>query len=263
MKEALVGYHSLTSHRYFSSSDLSVSQYRQLFYCICWVVRSLLTENSESSISFPFSFSSPAILLPSIEMHEFRGDHANSTYSLSCCHLSTSPARMHFLHHNFWPTDDPERQLLFKTCAQQQQTVWWRQKKEGSRRVGVEWSGVESSQVLFSCSAHVLCMGLLCIFQGPSGLAVYEYTHTHILDGTSSLQSTALYGVGEWLPEGVGGSLEQEAKAMRATVSRRGNLGCTPKLPIRLTVAEMSRNVKDAKLCMTNITKKAAPLHKY
>ena len=57
--------------------------------------------------------------------------------------------------------------------------------------------GPLSSQVLFSCSAHVLCMGLLCIFQGPSGLAVYKYTHTHILDGTFSLQSTALYGVGE------------------------------------------------------------------
>lgn len=73
------------------------------------------------------------------------------------------------------------------------------------------------SQVLFSCCAHVLCMTLLCIFQGPSGHGVL-HTHTHSQGGTLSLQSTALYGVGKracvceriirHLPNVVGGSRE-------------------------------------------------------
>lgn len=45
----------------------------------------------------------------------------------------------------------------------------------------------------FSCCAHVLCILLLCIFQGPSGHDVYIQTQ----DGAFSLQSTVLYGLGE------------------------------------------------------------------
>lgn len=56
-----------------------------------------------------------------------------------------------------------------------------RERGEADGRGGVKrWRGGDplGSEVLFSCCAHVLCMGLLCIFQGPSGLGVYIYTHT-------------------------------------------------------------------------------------
>lgn len=61
---------------------------------------------------------------------------------------------------------------------------------EGGKREGVEWRGGDplGSQVLFSCCAHVLCMALLCIFQGPSGHgALYIYTHKMVLSACSQL----------------------------------------------------------------------------
>lgn len=61
---------------------------------------------------------------------------------------------------------------------------------ERGKREGVEWRGGDplGSQVLFSCCAHVLCMALLCIFQGPSGHgALYIYTHKMVLSACSQL----------------------------------------------------------------------------
>lgn len=183
MTEPLVGYHSFTS----------CGRPVQLVILLK-LLGGMATENSESFISFLFTLHSSALPLPSTKMCVFFCDRAVPTHFLSCCHLSVSPALMLSLHHNLWPTDDPERQLLFKTYAQQQQqTAWWREGKE--RGGGVErWRSTRlTSSFLLLCS---------CIMHGTAvhiSRAFWTWctVYIHAQDGTFSLQSTALYGVGE------------------------------------------------------------------
>lgn len=72
------------------------------------------------------------------------------------------------------------------------------------------------SQVLFSCCAHVLCIALLCIFQGPSGHGVYIRTRWCF---QLAINCTIWFSwvcvsvrITDHLSNVVGGSLEQEAK---------------------------------------------------
>lgn len=179
--ELLVSYHSLTSCGH-------PVQLVTRFYWNCWVVRSQLTGNSESFISFLF-----------LPIPLFFFCQAQKMYlSLWPCSLSSfpfllpsiSPALMLSLHHNFWPADDPERWLLFKTYAQQQQ----------KSRGGVGWSGemerwrstrlTSSFLLLCSCIMHATAVHISRAFW-----TWCIYTHTQ--DGPFSLQSTTLYDVGE------------------------------------------------------------------
>lgn len=162
MTKPLVDYHSISSYNVCSLSDL-------LLLSDEWA-----TESFVSFLSlFYLSLYQASVIMTTLSF-------------LSCYYFS--------LHPSCAPSiiiSDPQmtlRQLLFKTYTQQQQTVWWREGKEDRRR-GVEWRGGHplGSQVL-SCCAHVLCMGLLCIFQGPPGPGVYIHTRWFF-------QHTTLYGV--------------------------------------------------------------------
>ncbi len=91
--------------------------------------------------------------------------------------------------------------MLFKTYAQQQQTVRWREVKEERRRGGVEWRDgeveIHSAHKFFSPAVLMYYACDCCAYFKGLLDSVYIYTHTQ--DGTFSLQSTALYGVGEYV----------------------------------------------------------------
>ena len=138
LTETLLGYHSLTSHCYFSSSGLLlVSLYRQWFYWNCWVVRSLLTEDSESSISVLFILYSSAIILH--RMHVFHVTmQAQLIPSPVAIYLPLQPACISSII-----ISDPQMTLrdscYLNICTAADRVM--ETEERGSRRVGVEWSG--------------------------------------------------------------------------------------------------------------------------
>lgn len=145
----------------------------------------------------------------------FLCDHGDATHSLSCCHISMSPVLMLSLHHNFWPTNDPERQLLFKTYAQQQQqTAWWG---------GVEWRDgeveIHSAHNFFSPAVLMYYAWLCCAyFKGLLDMVYCIYTRTRWyfqLAVNCTIWSRWVcvsVRIIHHLPNVVGGSLQQEAK---------------------------------------------------